>query len=218
MQQMNNNQEMLHRNHNELIELREVLTKDDEFFMEVEDARASFSVPNEEGDVAISFGSGVLKYITGTISKEKFAIFERVVFRTTRGNLYLRYNEIDEDIRDPQSGEIVRKYVFIIFFQGDRLQVKVKKLCESFGANLYPCPETAKERTDLLQQVSARLDDLNVVTTRTLQHRRQVRNALLYLPNLRPDLWFSFRFFLRSLTNYPFGKPKSRRKSLSTTM
>jgi len=166
---MNTNQEMLYRNHNELIELQHVLQKDDEFFSEVESARGHAGFVN--GNVALST---MIKYVTGTIDQEKFNTFERVLFRATRGNLYLRYSEIEAKIRDPHTGDIKKKHVFVIFFQGEELQTKIKKLCESFGANIYPCPDTAKERHDLLQQVQARLDDLNVVLVRTLQHRRQV--------------------------------------------
>ena len=71
----------------------------------------------------------------------------------TRGNLYMKYTDVDEDIQDPKGGKPIKKYVFIVFFQGDKLQVKIKKICESFDANLYPCPDTAPERKELLSQV-----------------------------------------------------------------
>ena len=57
----------------------------------------------------------------------------------------------------------MEKNVFIVFFQGERSQAKIKKICESFGANLYPCPETARERKELLTQVNGRLEDLETV-------------------------------------------------------
>lgn len=66
------------------------------------------------------------------------------------------------------------KLVFIIFFQGDRAESKVKKICESFGANLYPCPDSAQERREMFNQVETRLDDLDVVLERSLDHRKKV--------------------------------------------
>ena len=58
----------------------------------------------------------------------------------------------------------VDKNVFIIFCQGEQLRAKIRKLCESFGAKLYPCPETPETRRELLHQVEQRISDLNNVS------------------------------------------------------
>ena len=110
--------------------------------------------------------------------RNKVASFERVLWRATRGNLFVRQSDIDEPIKDPQTGEELEKNAFIIFFQGDRLQAKVKKICESFGATVYPCPDTGRERGELLKQVSSRLQDLEVVLARTHDHRKQVLSSV----------------------------------------
>lgn len=93
----------------------------------------------------------------------KFSSFERVLWRSTRGNLFLRHTYIPDPIKDPHTGEFVEKNVFIVFFQGDRLQAKIKKICESFGATVYPCPEGEMERNELTIQINTRLQDLQVV-------------------------------------------------------
>jgi len=54
------------------------------------------------------------------------------------------------------------------------LETKVKKTCEAFGANLYPCPATEQERKDLLNQVKDRLADVENVLGKTRNHRREV--------------------------------------------
>jgi len=182
LQQMNNNQEMLNRNHNELIELKYVLEKDEEFFAQagqrpdLDGGRdTDLLLGRDEETFSTSTSGGVkLGFVTGVVPRDKFATFERVLFRATRGNLYMKYTEVDEDIKDPKDGKPVKKYVFIVFFQGDKLQTKIKKICESFDANLYPCPDSPNERKELLAQVNTRLDDLRVVIARTLEHRRQV--------------------------------------------
>lgn len=97
------------------------------------------------------------------ITRTKVASFERVLWRATRGNLFIRQTDIPDPIKDPQTGEQLEKNVFIIFFQGDRLQAKIRKICESFGATIYPCPESEGERSDLTSQVNGRLQDLEVV-------------------------------------------------------
>eukprot|EP01120_Amphizonella_sp_Union-15-10_P005662 TRINITY_DN1704_c0_g1_i1.p1 TRINITY_DN1704_c0_g1~~TRINITY_DN1704_c0_g1_i1.p1 ORF type:complete len:851 (+),score=181.18 TRINITY_DN1704_c0_g1_i1:73-2625(+) len=187
LQQMNNNQEALNRNYNEVIELKYVLSIDEAFFHDGPDFGGLSDEPiygdageeNQRLLGAKSEQSGPsqaikLGFVTGVIPRVKFPTFERVLFRATRGNSYLKFGEIDQSIKDPQSGENIAKNVFIVFFQGERLQGKIKKICEAFGATLYPCPETAKERQELSSQVSNRLTDLKIVLERTLEHRRQV--------------------------------------------
>lgn len=55
------------------------------------------------------------------------------------------------------------KSVFIIFFQGDQLKTRVKKICEGFRATLYPCPETPADRREMAMGVMTRIEDLNTV-------------------------------------------------------
>ena len=53
--------------------------------------------------------------------------------------------------------------IFIIFCQGEQTKTLIKKVCESFGATLYPCPETSAMRKELSKQVSERIQDLSNV-------------------------------------------------------
>jgi V-type H+-transporting ATPase subunit a len=75
----------------------------------------------------------------------------------------MRHTEIPSLIKDPLSGDMIAKNVFIVFFQGDRLQNKIKKICESFGATIYVCPEGENERSELMREVQNRLGDLDQV-------------------------------------------------------
>lgn len=174
--QMNNNQEMLTRNFNELIELKHVLAKDTAFFSEA----ARFDDDDDEHDKQHLLSEAEEKkavkigYLTGVIQSDKFISFERVLWRSTRGNLFMKHAPIEEPIKDAHTGNLVNKDVFIIFFQGERAQAKIKKICESFGANMYPCPNTGKERKELLGQINTRIEDLETVLARTKKHRRQV--------------------------------------------
>ncbi|ELR24832.1 vacuolar proton ATPase, putative [Acanthamoeba castellanii str. Neff] len=176
--QMNSNQEKLKRNYNELIELKHVLEKDSVFFES--SGGAERDRYDEEADVGSSEVAGLtsfgvkLGFVTGVVERSKMVTFERVLWRATRGNLFMRTAPIEERIEDPKTNELVDKLVFIIFFQGDRAESKVKKICESFGANLYPCPDSAQERREMFNQVETRLDDLDVVLERSLDHRKKV--------------------------------------------
>ena len=61
-------------------------------------------------------------------------------------------------------GDQVYKSVFIIFFQGEQLKTRVKKICEGFRAALYPCPETPADRREMRLGVMTRIEDLNTVS------------------------------------------------------
>ena len=81
--------------------------------------------------------------MAGVISRERVPGFERLLWRACRGNVFLRYADITEPMEDPNTvcwrarvshtclqGDQVHKCVFIIFFQGDQLKGRVKKICE----------------------------------------------------------------------------------------
>jgi V-type H+-transporting ATPase subunit a len=181
---LNNNQQLLGRNLNELIELQHVLSADSVFFAQAhidpeQVENANNILLGEMGEGSIQARSAVkLGYVTGVIHRAKVPSFERVLWRTTRGNLYMKQTEIPEPIKDPMSGNMQAKNVFIIFFQGDRLQVKIKKICESFGASLYLCPEGEAERLELTREVNNRLADLEQVLERSQEQRRVVLVAV----------------------------------------
>lgn len=56
-------------------------------------------------------------YLAGVVDAENRSRLERQLFRTTRGNCYVRFAEIREPIRDPVTGESIMKLVFIVFFK-----------------------------------------------------------------------------------------------------
>jgi V-type H+-transporting ATPase subunit a len=91
-----------------------------------------------------------LRFIAGVIQRERLPAFERLLWRACRGNVFLRQAEITEPLSDTVTvsefpnkinienlpvyiqGIEVQKAVFIIFFQGEQLKSRVKKICEGF--------------------------------------------------------------------------------------
>uniref|UniRef100_A0AAQ4RER9 V-type proton ATPase subunit a n=1 Tax=Gasterosteus aculeatus aculeatus TaxID=481459 RepID=A0AAQ4RER9_GASAC len=117
------------------------------------------------------------RFVAGVIGRERIPTFERMLWRVCRGNVFLRKAEIEDPLEDPATGDQVHKSVFIIFFQGDQLKNRVKKICEGFRASLYPCPETPQERKEMLAGVNSRIDDLQMVLNQTEDHRQRVLQA-----------------------------------------
>lgn len=48
-----------------------------------------------------------LGFVTGLVPRDKSMAFERILFRATRGNVFLRQATVDEPVVDPVSGEKV---------------------------------------------------------------------------------------------------------------
>lgn len=181
LKEVNTNAEALKRNYLELTELREVLMKTQNFFLEQEyEHGAGHSVVDDAQhalvhDEIMTTGTAVqLGFIAGVIPREKMPSFERMLWFACRGNVFLRYEEIHQPLVDPHTGDAIHKGVFIVFFQGEQLKNRVRKICEGFKATLYPCPEQAGERQQMLNGVSTRLDDLNIVLKQTMDHRHRV--------------------------------------------
>lgn len=68
----------------------------------------------------ISDQSGV-KFVSGVISKSKALRFERMLFRTTRGNMLFNQAPADDPIVDPASNEMVTVFppnnVYLFLFE-----------------------------------------------------------------------------------------------------
>lgn len=178
LKEINTNQEALKRNFLELTELKFILRKTQQFFDEMADPdlleeSSSLLEPSEMGR-----GTPLrLGFVAGVINRERIPTFERMLWRVCRGNVFLRQAEIENPLEDPVTGDYVHKSVFIIFFQGDQLKNRVKKICEGFRASLYPCPETPQERKEMASGVNTRIDDLQMVLNQTEDHRQRVLQA-----------------------------------------
>ncbi|XP_068923766.1 V-type proton ATPase 116 kDa subunit a 1 isoform X1 [Petaurus breviceps papuanus] len=194
LKEINTNQEALKRNFLELTELKFILRKTQQFFDEAELHHQQMADPDllEESSTLLDpseIGRGTplrLGFVAGVISRERLPTFERMLWRVCRGNVFLRQAEIENPLEDPVTGDYVHKSVFIIFFQGDQLKNRVKKICEGFRASLYPCPETPQERKEMASGVNTRIDDLQMVLNQTEDHRQRVLQAAA--KNIR--VWF----------------------------
>lgn len=95
--------------------------------------------------------------LTGVIPKEKLTLFERLVYRTTRGNSVMRSDEINTPFYNTHTNESVYKCVFVIYFSAARLRDKLKRLAEVNAATLHSYAENENQasgmRDSLLNQV-----------------------------------------------------------------
>lgn len=68
-----------------------------------------------------------LGFVAGTIAEDKLHSFERLLFRATRGNMFLKHSSVGTVV-DPTTTEKVEKAVFVVFFAGERARSKVLKV------------------------------------------------------------------------------------------
>ncbi|XP_055697654.1 V-type proton ATPase 116 kDa subunit a 1 isoform X2 [Phlebotomus papatasi] len=193
LREVNQNAEALKRNFLELTELKHILRKTQVFFDEQEGGmhttesmtRALITDESRAGNAMGTVQLGFLEksqepeeflpcFVAGVILRERLPAFERMLWRACRGNVFLRQAMIESPLEDPSNGDNVYKSVFIIFFQGDQLKTRVKKICEGFRATLYPCPEAPSDRREMAMGVMTRIEDLNTVLGQTQDHRHRV--------------------------------------------
>jgi len=157
MLELNSLSEKLTTEYNQKTELQEVLRKARQFFQEdVPELRNESSLdPFGTGNRGSARGPSLLgetdfggrgdvdmrfSYISGVVKREDRGRFERMLFRATRGNCYVRFASIESPIADPNTGEMMHKMVFIVFFKSSVIEQKINKICDAFSASRYHVP------------------------------------------------------------------------------
>ncbi|CCD53502.1 hypothetical protein BofuT4_P135470.1 [Botrytis cinerea T4] len=181
---LNDSYETLKKREVELTEWRWVLREAGSFFDRahgnVDEIRAStddddapllqdIEQSHQNGDAERSFSGMNIGFVSGVIPRDRIAAFERILWRTLRGNLYMNQSEISEPIVDPTNNEAIDKNVFVIFAHGKELIAKIRKISESLGADLYSVDENSDLRRDQIHEVNTRLSDLGSVLRNTKQ-------------------------------------------------
>ncbi|KAJ5596638.1 hypothetical protein N7450_003096 [Penicillium hetheringtonii] len=184
---LNDSYETLKKREVELAEWRWVLREAGGFFdrahTHTEDIRQSFD--NDEapllrdveqhgpaganGDTQgqQSFSELNIGFVSGVIPRDRIGSFERILWRTLRGNLYMNQSEIADPIIDPTNNEEIHKNVFVIFAHGKNILAKIRKISESLGASLYSVDENSELRRDQIHEVNTRLGDVTNVLRNT---------------------------------------------------
>lgn len=159
LRELNSYSEKLTTEYNEKVELQEVLEKARRFFM-TDAPRLAVSelttggtrdsgplAPNQanlldtEGSLTRPNLDMRFSSITGVVATEEKNRFERMIFRATRGNCYVRFASIKQPITDPETGVLLEKSVFIIFYKSESIEIKLKKICDAFAAHRYSLPD-----------------------------------------------------------------------------
>jgi V-type H+-transporting ATPase subunit a len=151
LRDLNTFSEKLTLEYNEKVELQEILEKARRFFI-TDAPRLGASHRRPGAGRSPTNLSNLLdserrpnldmrfSFISGVISTDECARFERMVFRSTRGNCYVRFEAILQPITDPETGLLLEKSVFIIFYKSEAIETKLKRICDAFQAHRYNLP------------------------------------------------------------------------------
>jgi V-type H+-transporting ATPase subunit a len=190
VRKLNDSQETLQRTHDEVVELKCVLDTASTFFgTSIGDIGTGEETFTEHEPVATplleaqnpiggKFVAQRLGCVTGVIMSSDTRRFERMLWRATRGNVYIKSAPIKEAIKDPKTGDVQDKSVIAIFYSGERSLQKIIKLCDTNGVNKYACPEDPSDRSKLKSETMNRLDDLRTVIDRTLTTQNAVLSKI----------------------------------------
>ncbi|XP_073943292.1 V-type proton ATPase 116 kDa subunit a 1-like [Choristoneura fumiferana] len=179
IQEITRNAQNLKTDYLSLNELKLLIEKMQTFFQDHSAHRkisASVQIYNNEGVL------GHLGFIAGVVATHRVPSFERMLWRISHGNIFFKQAQIEQLLKDPVTGHELQKTVFVVFFHGEQIKLRVKKVCHGFQATLYPCPATYKEQLDMLAGVGTRIKDLEMVLEQTENHRR------LVLANIARDI------------------------------
>ncbi|EGT44927.1 hypothetical protein CAEBREN_32785 [Caenorhabditis brenneri] len=181
--QINKNTKTLKTNHIQLLEMKAVLEHVTTLMDHQSKREAAMSISEAARGEAgpLSFGlkqefdkpvrdENELKFVTGVVKRAKSIAFERFLWRLSRAKVFAKFVQIQEKT-DLFSHEFEDKCVFILFFSGEQLRSKVKKICDGFQAKVYTVPENPAERTKLLNNIKLQANDMKAVIEKTLDYR-----------------------------------------------
>jgi len=145
LKELNTYNEKLTHEFNEMVEYQEVLEKAGQFF--------AFDKSSFADKVRLDMMK--FQIIAGVVPTEERMRFDRMIFRATRGNTHVIYEEIDQEIVDPESGNLTSKSVFLIFFKSTVIESKLKKICDAFLAHRYTLPDMSGNDAAAVTQLMA---------------------------------------------------------------
>jgi V-type H+-transporting ATPase subunit a len=139
---------------------------------------------NYQVDKELSFSN-----IAGVIPTADRIRFERMLFRSTRGNCYVRFADIEEPLVNTASGTEVSKSVFLILYKSSAIEGKVKRICDAFSAHRFDLPNLDRRRDveNQMQSNQRELEDSKRVLDKNTESR--VRLCVELAQNVEEWLW-----------------------------
>ncbi|QEU58074.1 Stv1 [Kluyveromyces lactis] len=117
--------------------------------------------------------------LTGSISRAKVAILNKILWRILRGNLFFHNIPIEQKLLE--GDELIEKDCFIVFTHGDVLLKRVRKVVESLNGTLFPISTSHST----IQSLNDKITDLEQICTTT----EQTLHTELLIVNDQLPIW-----------------------------
>ncbi|XP_069817030.1 V-type proton ATPase 116 kDa subunit a 2 isoform X2 [Dendropsophus ebraccatus] len=171
LKEVNKNKEKLHKNLLELTEYTHMLRVTKSFVQRSSEYETSSHTsyeefPTLEKEVLMDYTcmqrlGAKLGFISGLVHYAKLESFEKMLWRACKGYTILTYRELDEFLKDPNTKEPTKWFVFLISYWGEQIGQKVKKICECYHCHMYPYPNSSEERQEIISGLNMRIQDLH---------------------------------------------------------
>lgn len=139
---------------------------------------------NYQSDRELTFAN-----IAGVIPTADRVRFERMLFRATRGNCFVRFADIEEPLVNTATGTEVNKAVFLVLYKSVAIEGKIKRICDAFSAHRFDLPNLDRPRDVENQQNSnhRELEDAKRVLDKNTESR--VRLCVELAQSVEEWLW-----------------------------
>ncbi|ELP84625.1 vacuolar ATP synthase 98 kDa subunit, putative [Entamoeba invadens IP1] len=109
---------------------------------------------------------GGLKYVIGVIEKSKYDSVQRLIWRISRGLVLIKSKDLSDNSH-------LRN--FLVLFQGDDLEIKINKSCQSLGVRLYTrVPIDQQERRNFVEEALSNKQQLSSVFESSTKQKREM--------------------------------------------
>jgi len=151
--------------------------------------QASRSLLDDEEGMQRRTMETMFSNIAGVIPQAEQDRFARALFRATRGNTFTHFQQIFEPMQDPKTLKPVHKSVFVVYYQDQRIGMsnsamaeKIRKICNSFGVNIYSWPASKEEAQETHRQLQAKVDDQEKLLRGHENYMRSETQAMVAVP------------------------------------
>lgn len=130
------------KEYNDRVEFKQILLNGESFFSEADVYNEKLSKDSKEIDLEIGNDekadnmerqNSLLRFdfIVGIIERDNRIAFERMIFRLTRGNCFMKFQRMKDE-----ENQISNKEIFIIFYYTHAIKNILHKICEAFNAKI----------------------------------------------------------------------------------
>lgn len=126
--------------------------------------------------------------IAGTLPTGDRIRFERMLYRATRGNCYVRFSALSGRALDA-SGEHIDRVCFIIFYKSLSIEGKIKKICDAFNCNRYDLQNLHRLKEIEIQQQQNQREIVDAKAVLDKNSEAKLRICIEVASHLEEWLW-----------------------------